>query len=302
MNELKFFQPFTRFSLCPCFVSNDFDPILLWNFIKKNCAFDSFIFVCSLFLENENNVEIAANIRTAFGTVFSDWNGKQPKIVILPKNFSSTLQTVIGDANFVNDVYEKVWGRFENDVPEQCFVFFIIDGKDVPIPIFRREDNEDYSGVLDHNDVLINNFGIERYLNSIVAIGIENDTERFYAMLKDDDNSSAINVKFQELLKQDAGLFVQTAFSMSTEKEAILRKAAMLISIDRSFRETLNQDDVIVDKAKSLCNDGVENMHELLTYGSMCLTRCYRLFLAQQSYRLNKTLIDLVPTRKRKRL
>uniref|UniRef100_A0A914QQE5 Uncharacterized protein n=1 Tax=Panagrolaimus davidi TaxID=227884 RepID=A0A914QQE5_9BILA len=75
---------------------------------------------------------------------------------------------------------------------------------------------------------------------------------------------------------------------MSSEKEAILRKAAMLISINKNFQSA-----DVIEEAASLSDDVIDHMDKLEEYGAMCLKKSYKCFLAQNPYRLTKDLINL---------
>uniref|UniRef100_A0A914QMZ5 Uncharacterized protein n=1 Tax=Panagrolaimus davidi TaxID=227884 RepID=A0A914QMZ5_9BILA len=75
---------------------------------------------------------------------------------------------------------------------------------------------------------------------------------------------------------------------MSSEKEAILRKAAMLISINKKF-----QNQGVIEEAASLSDDVIDDMDNLEEYGTMCLRKSYKCFLAQNPNRLTKDFINL---------
>uniref|UniRef100_A0AC34FGR9 Uncharacterized protein n=1 Tax=Panagrolaimus sp. ES5 TaxID=591445 RepID=A0AC34FGR9_9BILA len=140
---------------------------------------------------------------------------------------------------------------------------------DVPIPIFQKQAREDYISLNDFDDVLTNAFTMENYLNSIVAIGIENNTESLYLWLKDvSDTTDSVKTQIQNLLNEETGIFVQTTFSMSSKKEAILRKAAMLIAINKDGKYRNGN---IMDEVESLCEGVFDDFADLETYGSMCL-------------------------------
>uniref|UniRef100_A0AC35F006 Uncharacterized protein n=1 Tax=Panagrolaimus sp. PS1159 TaxID=55785 RepID=A0AC35F006_9BILA len=106
--------------------------------------------------------------------------------------YYNTLTGSIAADNFESGIYNEVWDKFKNVVPEHCYVFLILDGKHIPIPKFKRKKQNEYDAMNDHDDVLITNFDMTTYLDSIVGIGIENNTERQYKMLQNCKNTVSI--------------------------------------------------------------------------------------------------------------
>uniref|UniRef100_A0AC35EZM5 Uncharacterized protein n=1 Tax=Panagrolaimus sp. PS1159 TaxID=55785 RepID=A0AC35EZM5_9BILA len=75
---------------------------------------------------------------------------------------------------------------------------------------------------------------------------------------------------------------------MSSEKEAILRKAAMLISINKNFPRA-----DVIEEAGSLNDDVIDDMDKLEEFGTMCLKKSFKCFLAQNPNRLTKDFLNL---------
>uniref|UniRef100_A0A914YF17 Uncharacterized protein n=1 Tax=Panagrolaimus superbus TaxID=310955 RepID=A0A914YF17_9BILA len=90
----------------------------------------------------------------------------------------------------------------------------------------------------------------------------------------------------QDLLKRDTGLFVHVVFTMSSEKEALLRKAAMLTAIDIQYQKDEN-----IDYIASDYGGVIGDTDEMDIFGTLCWQKAYNMFLAQPPQRLTKTLI-----------
>uniref|UniRef100_A0AC34FHI1 Uncharacterized protein n=1 Tax=Panagrolaimus sp. ES5 TaxID=591445 RepID=A0AC34FHI1_9BILA len=189
------------------------------------------------------------------------------------------------------NVYNSVWENvFQTVIPQNCFVFVILNGNNIQIPSITKDPNCKYINQTAVDDTLINGFSFQEYLDAVVAVGYENDFTRIYKeMQKDDDtNGDPVKEDVERLLRQGGGLFFQTVFLMSSEAECQLRKAAMMVSMDSNF----DTSSTTIDRAKLITNDVIGNPEELERYGSICWKKSYNMFIAQPPSRLTKEVVQ----------
>uniref|UniRef100_A0AC34FCU8 Uncharacterized protein n=1 Tax=Panagrolaimus sp. ES5 TaxID=591445 RepID=A0AC34FCU8_9BILA len=147
-----------------------------------------------------------------------------------------------------------------------------------------------------NRDILLNQFKLEAYFDAIVGIGYENDMNRLYSFLKDETPTTTdpLKTKIQELLKDgENGIFVQVIFSISSENECILRKAAMFGAIKH-----VSITNAVLQKAQQLSEGAITSKEDFEAFGTSCWFRAHQLFLTEPPSRLRR--FDLNGTRIKK--
>uniref|UniRef100_A0AC34F1N7 Uncharacterized protein n=1 Tax=Panagrolaimus sp. ES5 TaxID=591445 RepID=A0AC34F1N7_9BILA len=211
--------------------------------------------------------------------------------------FSISLNNLVDGIVIPEVLYNNVWNlKFKIVIPENCFVFIVLNGNNVQIPTIAREKDYNYKNVTATNDDFRHGIDLQGYLNSVVAIGIHNDFVTLYDKLLKSGitNGDPVKAEVQTLLTQDTGIFLQTVFSMSSEMECQLRKAAMLVSMNHQFDSSNNT----INEANNISGGVIKTSAELEEYGTVCWQKSFNMFIAQPPSRLTKEVVTRDATKR----
>uniref|UniRef100_A0AC34FND2 Uncharacterized protein n=1 Tax=Panagrolaimus sp. ES5 TaxID=591445 RepID=A0AC34FND2_9BILA len=130
----------------------------------------------------------------------------------------------------LNDItqHARITQHFSNKKPESCFVYFYLNAAVLPL-----KNSTDYQ-LLD-------------FLQAITCIGIEKSINRTYdnlkaAKSKKNPKQDELIESVREIINGDSGIFVHIIYPFITKQEAVIRKAAMAVVLEKSLlkNECLN--------------------------------------------------------------